>query len=131
MADPRYTALRDALREYLPAWYQDFPETRLRYWQLAAQRPELDLFAMIGLEKALSDPSFLTYLARVRVPAALPFLIRRFRQDYQMIIRGDGGWDIVQALCHFMESEIRGPGGLTDVEWSHFRDLRAHLKQIG
>jgi hypothetical protein len=130
MADPRYMALRDALRENLPAWYREFPETRLRYWRLAAQRPELDLFAMIGLDEALSDPSFLAYLARVRVPAALPFLIRSFRQNYQMIIRGDGGWDIVQALGRFKESEIRGFGELTDVEWAAYRGICATLSHI-
>jgi hypothetical protein len=131
MADPRYSALRDALREHMSAWYRDFPATRPRYWQLAAQRPELNLFAMIGLGEALSDPSFLAYLARVRVPAALPFLIRSFRQNYQMIIRGDGGWDIVQALGHFEESEIHGFGELTDVEWATYRDLRMRLRQMG
>ena len=131
MADPRYTALRDALREYLPAWYQDFPETRLRYWQLAAQRPELDLLAKVGPEEALSDPSFITYMARVRVSPGLPILVQAFRQHYHMIIRGDGGDDIVQALGHFEESEIRATGGLTDNEWTTYRDIRSGLGHIG
>jgi hypothetical protein len=131
MADPRYGALRNTLCEQLPTWYRDHPDVRRRYWQLAAQCPELDLVERVGLRLALDDPSFLVYLVRVHVPEALPVLVDHFRRNYPMIVRGDGGLEVVQALDHFRESEIRASGGLTDTEWSTFRDIRARLQQVG
>lgn len=131
MADPRNGALRNALHEELPAWYRDHPAIRTRYWQLAAQCPELDLLSRVSLRVALDDPSFLAYLVRVRVPESLPFLLEQFRHHKTMIVRGDGAMDIVQALGHFLESEIRKPGGgLTDIEWMTYQDVRKRMGPV-